>query len=110
MNYDKEDWTTEMATDMDNSQWGSEVWPKYMIDACTATEPPVAYYVMNIEGMGTIEVDDITQALGDKLEGQLTSFQTHAWMEAIQYVMRAPFKGQQASDIGKAISRLKELL
>jgi len=75
-----------------------------------------AHYRLTVAGHD-IEVDDITAGLAQKMidmetngeEVPLSIAEIPAYFAAIEYVARAPFKGQFNSDIRKAISRLEKL-
>ena len=69
------------------------------------------YYMITLEDGTTFDVDDLTQALSDKLPlGAMTAYEAHIWMEAIQYVLRMPFKDSTSTDAYKAVTRLSEFI
>lgn len=76
-----------------------------------------AHYTIEINGT-PYDVDDITEALGDKLENyksttgdnSMSLKDVHDWMAAIEYVLRAPFKGQYRNDLIKATTRLQGIM
>jgi hypothetical protein len=67
--------------------------------------PPPHYYQREIKGR-QIQVFDICSAWLENLPGM----QTHHLSSAVEYILRAPHKGQYYSDLAKAVSHLQECL
>ena len=81
----------------------------YTHEPITEHTPP--YYLITLEDGTTFDIDDLTQALSNKLPlNAMTAYEAHIWMEAIQYVLRMPFKGYPSSDAYKATTRLAEFI
>ena len=78
------------------------------------------HYKLHVAGQD-IEVNDITKGLSSKMgvdglrggegSGPITGcYAQHKYFAAVEYLLRAPFKGQEKEDIRKCISVLEEML
>lgn len=95
------------------SDWSAEEQLTKLVEEITTP----SHYELDFNGV-VYEVDDITTALSKKLYNQQNTTNTrtlkpeevHYYFAAVEYILRAPFKGTFNSDIKKAISRLEKLV
>lgn len=70
------------------------------------------HYNLNIKGM-ECNVNDILEAVKDKLvknEQQVDLMVWNYYCQAVKYILRNFFKGQQESDLKKAITEIQFIL
>lgn len=66
------------------------------------------YYQLNIKGV-ECDVNDILKAWSDKIK-DMSYMDFNYYSNAIEYILRSPFKGQQENDLKKAITELNFIL
>ena len=78
-----------------------------------------AHYELCVAG-NNVEVDDITEALSHKMRAGIKGvgasqliaghYARHKYFAAVEYLLRAPFKGQEKDDLRKCIAVIQSMI